>query len=158
NRDNWDALSIIGPSSSTQALDSRYGSGIEVPFQPVLRDFLEEAVDAYRRHLSESESLEARSFGPGTWYTFKFGKKEQRKECSGAQLVGDIKKGLFQLASAEVLAEGRLEVRPAKGKPFSLDDGKSLNQHEIKYKEPIWFVPKESKSSASGPLRPTPGR
>ncbi|KAF6742543.1 hypothetical protein DFP72DRAFT_860395 [Ephemerocybe angulata] len=150
NHDNWDARSIIDPSSNT--LDARYGSGIEVPFQPVLRDFLEEAVDAYRRHLSESESLEARA-PPLKWYTFKYEDKdkkihEQRMECGEDELVGAIKMRLGGLAVPAILAEGKLSVQlPAKQGPhgvmFALDEKLALGNQQkaesVNPRNPIWF-------------------
>ncbi|KAF6743585.1 hypothetical protein DFP72DRAFT_1079877 [Ephemerocybe angulata] len=126
--DNWDARSIIDPSSNT--LDARYGSGIEVPFQPVLRDFLEEAVDAYRRHLRESEDLEARM--GAVWYLFKYGDKEQKVECMRGELVGDVKKRLGPLGiPAKTLANGGFLIKPKKWekKPDRyLDNGKSFDE------------------------------
>ncbi|KAF6742525.1 hypothetical protein DFP72DRAFT_860379 [Ephemerocybe angulata] len=138
SHDNFDARSIIDPGSNT--LDARYGSGIEVPFQPVLRDFLEEAVDAYRRHLSESESLEARA---DTWYTFKYGERQQRMECTGTEPVKDIKKRLWGLSDGkpETLSLGSLFIYLPSGIMFYLDENKSLNSQKEKVNagNPIWF-------------------
>ncbi|KAF6756052.1 hypothetical protein DFP72DRAFT_1169094 [Ephemerocybe angulata] len=142
--DNWDARSIIDPSSNT--LDVRYGSGIEVPFQPVLRDFLEEAVDAYRRHLSGSENLEARA--GAVWYIFKYGDKQQRVECTRSELVGDVKLRLSLGLTKAVLAKGRLQIKPRvfENKPDRyLVDGKSFLENKVAPSSPLWFVPRGSR-------------